>query len=112
MQKRIAIIGGGPGGLSAAVKAAESGFEVHLFEKGEIGSGIMCAEGFIDTLGVLNKPAVGVLFKVERVNFFSGTSDIIIFSQRGRISPMSGSVGLMTRKRTRGFVSKRSLTVC
>lgn len=77
MEKRIAIIGGGPGGLSAAIKAAESGLEVHLFEKGEIGSGIKCAEGFIDTLGVLEKPAAGVLFKVARVNFFNGRAHFV-----------------------------------
>lgn len=73
----IAIIGGGPGGLSAAIKAAESGLEVHLFEKSEIGSGIKCAEGFIDTLGVLKKPAAGVLFRVEMVNFFSGKAHYV-----------------------------------
>jgi digeranylgeranylglycerophospholipid reductase len=77
MEKRIAIIGGGPGGLSAAIKAAESGLKVHLFEKGEIGSGIKCAEGFIDTLGVLEKPAAGVLFKVGRVNFFDGRAHYV-----------------------------------
>jgi digeranylgeranylglycerophospholipid reductase len=77
MEKRIAIIGGGPGGLSAAIKAAESGIEVLLFEKGEIGGGIKCAEGFIDTLGVLEKPAAGVLFKVERVNFFAGRAHYV-----------------------------------
>jgi len=77
MEKRIAIIGGGPGGLSAAIKAAESGLKVHLFEKGEIGSGIKCAEGFIDTLGVLKKPAAGVLFKVGRVNFFDGRAHYV-----------------------------------
>ena len=73
----IAIIGGGPGGLSAAIKAAELGLEVHLFEKGEIGSGIKCAEGFIDTLGVLRKPVAGVLFKVGRVNFFNGRAHYV-----------------------------------
>jgi digeranylgeranylglycerophospholipid reductase len=77
MEKRIAIIGGGPGGLSAAIKAAEAGLEVHLFERGEIGCGIRCAEGFIDTLGVLKKPAAGVLFKVERVNFFAGKAHYV-----------------------------------
>jgi len=73
----IAIIGGGPGGLSAAIKAAESGLQVYLFEKGEIGSGIKCAEGFIDTLGLLKNAAAGVLFKVERVNFFDGRAHYV-----------------------------------
>jgi len=77
MEKRIAIIGGGPGGLSAAIRAAELGLDVHLFERGEIGSGIRCAEGFIDNLGYLKKPAAGVLFKVERVNFFAGRAHYV-----------------------------------
>ena len=77
MEKRIAIIGGGPAGLSAAIRAAEMSLEVHLFERGEIGSGISCAEGLIDTLGILNKPAAGVLFKVERVNFFAGRAHYV-----------------------------------
>ena len=37
-QKKIAVIGAGPGGLAAATIAAERGHEVHLYEsKGEIG---------------------------------------------------------------------------
>jgi digeranylgeranylglycerophospholipid reductase len=77
MEKRIAIVGGGPGGLFAAIKAAEAGLKVHLFEKGKIGSGIKCAEGFIDTLGVFKKPAAGVLFRVGRVNFFDGRAHYV-----------------------------------
>jgi flavin-dependent dehydrogenase len=72
MQKPIAIIGGGPGGLSAAIRAAELGLKVVLYEKGKIGSGFKCAEGFIDTLGQLGRPEAGVLFKVEKFNFFAG----------------------------------------
>jgi len=65
MQKPIAIIGGGPGGLSAAIKAGELGLKVVLFEKGQIGSGIKCAEGFINTLSILERPEDGVLFIVS-----------------------------------------------
>ncbi len=35
--KRIAVVGAGPAGLACAVKAAELGHQVVLFEKGEIG---------------------------------------------------------------------------
>jgi digeranylgeranylglycerophospholipid reductase len=72
MQKPIAIIGGGPGGLSSAIRAAELGLRVVLYEKGQIGCGIKCAEGFIDTLGNLGKPESGVLYKVEKAIFFAG----------------------------------------
>jgi len=72
MQKPIAIIGGGPGRLFAAIRAAELGLRVVLYEKGKIGCGIKCADGFIDTLGILGRPEAGVLFKVERAIVFAG----------------------------------------
>ena len=72
MDKPVAVIGGGPAGLSAAIRAAELGLNVVLYEKGKIGDGIKCAEGFIDTLGLLGRPEAGVLFKVEKAIFFAG----------------------------------------
>jgi digeranylgeranylglycerophospholipid reductase len=79
MQNPIAIIGGGPGGLSAAIRAAELGLKVVLYEKRQIGSGIKCAEGFADTLGILEKPESGVLFKVEKVIFGADKEYLIHF---------------------------------
>ncbi|MDZ7766223.1 MAG: NAD(P)-binding protein [Melioribacteraceae bacterium] len=35
VQKKVAVIGGGLGGLSAAARLAVMGFEVDLFEKNE-----------------------------------------------------------------------------
>ena len=35
MKKRIAVIGGGLGGLSAAIRLAVTGFDVHLFEQND-----------------------------------------------------------------------------
>jgi digeranylgeranylglycerophospholipid reductase len=72
MDKPIAVIGGGPAGLSSAIRATELGVRVFLHEKGKIGHGIKCAEGFIDTLGVTGRPEAGVLFKVEKAIFFAG----------------------------------------
>lgn len=40
----IAIIGGGPAGLTAAIEGAKSGFDVTLYEKYKIGDNIRCAE--------------------------------------------------------------------
>jgi thioredoxin reductase len=37
MSRRLAILGGGPTGVEAAVAAAERGYDVHLFERGAIG---------------------------------------------------------------------------
>ncbi|HHU68696.1 MAG TPA: NAD(P)/FAD-dependent oxidoreductase [Thermoanaerobacterales bacterium] len=64
---KICIIGGGPAGLSSAIKAAESGFDVKLYEMGEIGDNVRCAEGFIDTLNLLEKPEAGIRFKVKEM---------------------------------------------
>jgi digeranylgeranylglycerophospholipid reductase len=69
MSLRLAIIGGGPGGLSGAIAAARQGMEVVLFEKGEIGADIVCGECIFDSLGLLEKPAAGLLYKVETILF-------------------------------------------
>ncbi len=63
----ICIVGGGPAGLSSAIEAAERGFDVTLFEMNKIGDNIRCAEGFIDTLNLLDKPEAGVRFKVREM---------------------------------------------
>lgn len=39
MKKKIAVIGGGLGGLSAAIRLAATGFDVHLFEQNSIVGG-------------------------------------------------------------------------
>ena len=69
MSTSVAIIGGGPAGLCAAIRAAERGLKTVLYEKGKTGSSIKCAEGFVDTLGTLGRPEAGVLFKVNRIIF-------------------------------------------
>lgn len=69
MGLRLAIIGGGPGGLSGAIAAARKGMEVVLFERGEIGDHIVCGECIFDSLGLLAKPAAGLLYQVETILF-------------------------------------------
>ncbi len=64
---RIAVIGGGPAGLFAALEAADRGHHVSLYEKHRIGEIIKCAEGYFDTLKILEKPEEGVLFKVQNI---------------------------------------------
>lgn len=66
---RIAVIGGGPAGLTAAIEGAKKGFEIDLFEQYQIGDQIRCAEGFFDTLNVLEEPIAGVRFKTEALDF-------------------------------------------
>ncbi len=68
MQK-IAIIGGGPAGLTAAIEGAKNGLSIDLFDQYNIGDHIRCAEGFFDTLNMLGEPKAGVRFKVEEMDF-------------------------------------------
>ncbi|MDC1541968.1 NAD(P)/FAD-dependent oxidoreductase [Candidatus Pseudothioglobus singularis] len=68
MQK-IAIIGGGPAGLSAAIEGAKKGLQVDLYNRDRIGDNIRCAEGFFDTLNRIGEPKSGVRFKVKELKF-------------------------------------------
>lgn len=65
--KKVAIVGGGPAGLSAAIEGAKNGLDITLYEKYKIGENIRCAEGFFDSLNILGKPKYGVEFKVEEI---------------------------------------------
>jgi len=44
-KKRVLVIGAGPGGMKAAISAAQRGFEVSLWEKNQRTGGIMSAAG-------------------------------------------------------------------
>lgn len=64
--KKMAVIGGGPGGLYAAKEAAALGLSVTVFEKSKIGDNFFCAEGFVDILKLLGQPAAGVCFPLMK----------------------------------------------
>ena len=64
-KKRVCVIGAGPAGLSAAVEGASWGLKIDLFERCEIGNHIRCAEGFYDSMHLVDKPEVGVRYKVD-----------------------------------------------
>ncbi len=53
MSEEVIVIGSGPGGYKAAVKAAEKGFNVKLIEKGEIG-GVCTNNGCIPSKALLS----------------------------------------------------------
>jgi dihydrolipoamide dehydrogenase len=53
----VAIIGGGPGGYVAAIKAAQKGLKTVLFEKGNLG-GVCLNEGCIPTKALLKSAEI------------------------------------------------------
>ncbi len=73
MQKTIIVIGGGPGGYVAAIRAAQLGAKVHLIEKGNLG-GTCLNVGCIPTKALLHtvelyeavKSASPIGLKVEK----------------------------------------------
>lgn len=64
---RLAIIGAGPGGLYAALRAAKQNIPVDLFEKRKVGEGIICGECIFDSLGIMRKPDQGLLHPVDEL---------------------------------------------
>ncbi|MDD4358131.1 MAG: NAD(P)/FAD-dependent oxidoreductase [Smithellaceae bacterium] len=64
---KAAIIGAGPGGLYAALAAAKNNIQIDLFEKRNVGDGIVCGECIFDSLGIMKKPGRGLLHPVDEV---------------------------------------------
>ncbi|MEO6124739.1 MAG: geranylgeranyl reductase family protein [Ilumatobacteraceae bacterium] len=58
IQREMLVIGGGPAGAAAAIKAARAGVQVTLFEKGPYGRDKVCGDG-------LTPRAVGALNELE-----------------------------------------------
>ena len=52
MTKRLLIVGGGPAGCAAALKAAQAGLEVTLYERGDLG-GVCLHAGCIPAKALL-----------------------------------------------------------
>ncbi|MBI4634657.1 MAG: dihydrolipoyl dehydrogenase [Deltaproteobacteria bacterium] len=98
----IAIIGGGPGGYVAAIKAAQSGKKVCLIEKGELG-GVCLNQGCIPTKTLLK--SVEIVNAVRRCGEFgvSGVEasqaaikmDKLQERKRAIIKKLTGGVGFL-----------------
>ncbi|HWQ62231.1 MAG TPA: dihydrolipoyl dehydrogenase [Negativicutes bacterium] len=100
----IAVIGGGPGGYVAAIKAAQYGKKVCLFEKGELG-GVCLNRGCIPTKALLKSAAV--LHEVRHAAQFGVTVpggeaaalDFAAAQQRkaGVVKKLTGGVGMLLK---------------
>ena len=121
----IAIIGGGPGGYVAAIKAAQWGKKVCLIEKGELG-GVCLNEGCIPTKTLLK--SVDVLHTVRKCAEFGVTGvditpaaiDMAKLQQRKKrvIKKLTGGVGYLLKGNgvtvvngTAAFVDKETIKV-
>lgn len=102
MDKRLIIIGGGPGGYVAAIRASQLGFTVQLVERENLG-GICLNWGCIPTKALLKSAEVlEYLFSAESYGFHIGEPKIdfpkIIARSRSVADKMSRGVDYLMRK--------------
>jgi dihydrolipoamide dehydrogenase len=101
----VAIIGGGPGGYVAAIKAAQSGKKVCLIEKGELG-GVCLNQGCIPTKTLLKSVAiVNTIRKCEEfgvtgVNTTQAVINMDRLQERKRavVKKLTGGVGFLLQR--------------
>ena len=81
----LIVIGGGPGGYSAAISAAKEGLSVLLFEGGSMG-GTCLNEGCIPTKYLLDKAAALEKVRALTEKRYSKSRELFSFQkiQRGR----------------------------
>lgn len=102
MDKRLIIIGGGPGGYVAAIRAAQLGFKVQVIEKENMG-GVCLNWGCIPTKALLKSAEVlEYLLNAESYGFRISEPQIdfskIIIRSRGVAEKMSRGVDFLMRK--------------
>lgn len=100
----ISVIGGGPGGYVAAIKAAQHGKKVCLFEKGELG-GVCLNEGCIPTKTFLK--SVSVLKTIQNAGEYAVSGietgsafvnmDTLQKVKAGKIKKLTGGVGALLK---------------
>jgi digeranylgeranylglycerophospholipid reductase len=64
---KIAVIGAGPGGLFAALAARRHNISVDVFEKRQVGAGIVCGECIFDSLKIFPRPGKGLLRPIHEI---------------------------------------------
>jgi dihydrolipoamide dehydrogenase len=102
MEKRLIIIGGGPGGYVAAIRAAQLGFQVQVIERENMG-GICLNWGCIPTKALLKSAETLEYFQKANeygieVSSFQAKFPAIIKRSRGVAEKMSRGVDFLMRK--------------
>jgi dihydrolipoamide dehydrogenase len=103
----VAVIGGGPGGYVAAIRAAQLGMKVMLIEKEHLG-GICLNWGCIPTKALLKSSEV--LDLVEHAADYGISVENIKFDMR-KIVERSRKVANQLQSGVRGLLKKNSVTV-
>ena len=102
--KRIAVIGGGPIGVEAALYGAVAGFDVHLFERGAIGAHVR-SWSFVQvfTEWGRNRSPLGVRLLREAGaelppdEEYSGGSQLVDYIEKlGGLAPLAGRIHTQT----------------
>lgn len=121
----IAVIGGGPGGYVAAIKAAQYGKKVCLIEKGELG-GVCLNQGCIPTktllksVDILNAVRKSSDFGVVGLDVTGASIDMTKLQQRkyGVVKRLTGGVGMLLKangvkvfKGSASFINQKTLKV-
>jgi len=103
MEKRLIIIGGGPGGYVAAIRAAQLGFQVQVIERENMG-GICLNWGCIPTKALLKSAETLEYFQKANeygieVSSFQANFPAIIKRSRGVAEKMSRGVDFLMRNK-------------
>jgi dihydrolipoamide dehydrogenase len=107
-ETEVAIIGGGPGGYVAAIRAADLGKEVTLIEQREQLGGVCLAEGCIPSKALIN--AVDLIHTTQQAKRFGlnfGEAQI----ELDKLRQWTGSVVKVLTKGVDGLLKRRGVEV-
>lgn len=117
----VAVIGGGPGGYTAAIRAAQLGLETVLIEKGQLGglctnTGCIPSKALIHAAGLMheaqNADAMGIDATIK-TDFarMQAWSDGVVRNLRGGINTLCGMNGVEVIKGNAFFSSSEKIIV-
>ena len=105
MRYEVLVIGGGPGGYTAAIKAAQRGKRVCLIEKGPLGGtclnvGCIPTKALLKSVSMLEEIRWGAQFGLTGVDTEKAKLDLVKVQERKNavVKQLVGGVGALLRK--------------